>query len=117
MSESLFLFGPKNYGISGQFYKKLIYYKGGTMSQEEYQKAFEDAKTKYRQHGAGGVSLPGTDNATPTEIPVVDPSKNIVVKGGVVYIGGPNLKITSKQTNSSIKVFDYGQPTKKDEKS
>jgi len=79
---------------------------------QDYKKAFEEAKNKYRQHGVGGVLLPGTDHSTPTELPSVDPSRNIVVKGGVVYIGGPNLKIAKNTNNSSIKIFDYGQEKK-----
>jgi len=73
----------------------------------EHEKAFQAAKDRYRQTGAGGVTLPNSDNVKVPEIPNRDPKDNISFKNGVVVIGGSNVKTTTRKNSGSIQVFDY----------
>ncbi len=77
---------------------------------ENYEKAFRDAKSKYRQNGAGGVSLPNGDTSHGRYAPSADARNNVTMKKGVVYIGGKNVKTTDGGTrHSNIHILHYGE--------
>jgi len=86
------------------------------MSKEnQYQQAFNDAMSRYRITGAGGVTLPGGHSSAP-EPPKQNPSKHVQFKNGVVTIGGKNIKTKEqREDHSSIRILDYGRP-KEDKK-
>lgn len=75
-----------------------------------YEQAFDDARSRFRQTGTGGVSLPDRSGAGRVpEVKPLDPKKNIIMKNGVIMVGGKNVKTKDQKDGSSIRVFDYGK--------
>ena len=91
---------------------------------KKYIDAFEEARSRYRITGAGGVSLPGGP-ATPARAgapqsestPQTAAAKNVIIKGGVVMIGGNNIKVRDQRDNSLFGILDYGKKDTKDNRS
>jgi hypothetical protein len=84
-------------------------------AQNPYEESFKRAKDRFRQTGVGGVSLPSRSaparpGAPQAETTTSNPaSKNVIMKNGIIMIGGPNVKTRTQEHNPSIKVFDYGK--------
>jgi hypothetical protein len=84
-------------------------------TEKKYTDAFDEARARYRITGAGGVSLPnqstparpGAQQAEST--PQIEASKNVIVKNGVVMIGGKNIKTKDQRDNTHFGIFDYGK--------
>jgi hypothetical protein len=80
-----------------------------------YEDAFNAARSRFRQTGAGGVSLPDRSGAGRVATPApTDAKMNVIFENGVVKIGGSNIKTKNQKDRSSIVIFDYGK--KKDAK-
>jgi hypothetical protein len=79
--------------------------------------AFDQARARYRITGAGGVTLPN-GSVSKTELAVNPPSKNLIMgRDGVIYVGGRNVKTTTKKDSGSIRILNIGSKenaTKKD---
>ena len=71
--------------------------------------AFEQARARMRITGAGGITLPNGQTSE-RHIPKQDPSKHLKVgRDGVVYIGGPNVKTTTRRESGSVRIIDLGR--------
>ena len=87
--------------------------------EQKYEDAFEQARNRYRTTGAGGVSMPGgpsapaRNGAVQAEAAVVaPPTKNVIIKNGVVMIGGPNIKTKENINDSHYGILNYGKKSK-----
>lgn len=87
--------------------------------EQKYEDAFEQARNRYRTTGAGGVSMPGgpsapaRNGAVQAESTVqVPPTRNVIMKNGVVMIGGANVKTKENINDSNYGILDYGKKSK-----
>jgi hypothetical protein len=72
---------------------------------DKYQEYFNQAAARFRQTGAGGVSLPNPDlTRNPVDPIKTDPSRQIILKNDWVMVGGRNVK-NAKPRMSGIQIL------------
>ena len=71
--------------------------------------AFEQARARLRVTGAGGVSESKGTNSQNIIVPQ-NPGKNLTMgRDGIIYVGGRNVKTTTRKDSGSIRILDLGR--------
>ena len=83
---------------------------------DQYQQAFDQAKSRYRSVGVGGIEVPNPLGGSHTVLPKQDPTRHVIFdrKTGAVMIGSRAIRTKQQKDHGSIRIFDYGQPKEED---